>query len=99
MATIETSTDPQISSSLAVFQELVRGCESLDFAVRFWDGTTWRSNPDRAPEFTIVLNHPGSLRKMFWPPRPLTMGQAFVYDDFDVEGDMLAFARLCTHLA
>src|SRR5207249_3673941 len=49
--------------------------------------------------FTLVLNHPGSLRAMFWPPRPLSMGQAFAYDDFNVEGDMVAFAMFCGYLA
>ena len=99
MATIETKTDPQVASSLAVWQELVRGSEVADYAIRFWDGTTWSPQPGREPGFTLVLNHPGAVRRMFWPPRPLTTGQAFVYDDFNVEGDMLAFADLCRHLA
>ena len=35
---------------------------------------------------------------MFWPPRPLSFGSAYVYDDYDVEGDMLAFPQLCEYL-
>ena len=35
---------------------------------------------------------------MFWPPQPLSFGSAYVYDDFDVEGDMLAFPHLCDYL-
>ena len=28
------------------------------------------------------------LRSMFWPPRRLTLCEAFLYDDFDIEGDI-----------
>lgn len=99
MATIATNADPQVQSSLSVMQTLVDGYGPRDFAVRFWDGTTWSPDSGQAASFTLVLNHPGSVRRMFWPPRPLTTGQAFLYDDFDVEGDMLAFAGLCGFLA
>jgi hypothetical protein len=66
---------------------------SKDFAVRLWDGTIWPKNSQQSeqhPAFTLVLSHPGSLRSMFLPPTELTLGEAYIYGNFDVEGDLIA---------
>ena len=60
------------------------------FAVRLWTGDT-RSFGDGPPAFTLVLKHPGSLRAMLWPADRLGLGESYIFDDFDVEGDFLAF--------
>lgn len=59
-----------------------------DFQVRLWDGTTWGS--EKQPRFILVLKHPGALREMFLSPIELTLGEAYIYDDFDIEGDIEA---------
>jgi cyclopropane-fatty-acyl-phospholipid synthase len=59
-----------------------------DFQVRLWDGTTWGAV--QQPHFTLVLKHPGALRAMFSRPSELTLGEAYIYDDFDIEGDIEA---------
>lgn len=62
--------------------------------VRLWDGTRW---PESAPEdvtTTIVLNHPGALRRMFLPPTELAVGEAFIRGDFDIIGDLEAACEL-----
>lgn len=58
------------------------------FAVRLWDGTVW-GDPAHSP-FVFVLKHPGALRSMFLSPNAVSLGEAFIYDDFDVEGDLEA---------
>jgi cyclopropane-fatty-acyl-phospholipid synthase len=57
------------------------------FGVRLWDGTEL---PAERPAFSLVLNHPGALRRMFTPPIELSLGEAFVYGDFDIEGDIFS---------
>jgi cyclopropane-fatty-acyl-phospholipid synthase len=99
MATPLLAAGARLNSSLAVFQDLVASYRPRDFAVRLWDGSLWPPEAGQPARFTLVLNHPGALRRMFWPPRPLSLGQAYLYDDFDVEGDMLAFAGFCRYLA
>jgi hypothetical protein len=47
---------------------------------------------------TLVLNHQGSLRKMFLPPSELNLGEATIYGDFDVEGDLIAATSMAEHL-
>ncbi len=85
------SVDPAVAVSRGVLQAMFRPYGPRDFAVRFWDGSTWDEDPGQACRFTIVLEHAGSLRKMFWPPNDLAVGEAYIYGDYDVEGDMEAF--------
>ena len=66
------------------------------FAVRLWDGTRL---PALAPAFTLVLNHPGALRRMFAPPIELSLGEAFICGDFEIDGDIFAAVALFDDLA
>src|SRR5262245_4054799 len=99
MATVQKSADPGVRAQAEILDELLRWYGQRDFAVRYWDGSTAESAPGQPTVFTLVLNHAGALRKIFWPPRPLSLGQAYVYDDFEVEGDMVAFCLFCRYLA
>ena len=73
------------------------GGESGAVGVRLWDGTLW---PDAAPrQATIVLQHPGALRAMFLPGHELGLAEAYLYDDFDVEGDIEAAFVLADRIA
>ena len=61
-------------------------------AARLWDGSVWQSREDGPACFTLVLQHPGAARAMFWPFGNLHFGESYIFDDFDIEGDTLAFA-------
>jgi cyclopropane-fatty-acyl-phospholipid synthase len=69
-----------------------------DFAVRLWDGSRWEAEPGQPERFTFVLRHPGALRACFLPAKALTLCEAYLRDDFDVEGDLDAFWGLVDHL-
>lgn len=58
------------------------------FSVRLWDGFELPA-VDR-PVFSLILNHTGALRRMFTPPIELSLGEAFIYGDFDIEGDIFS---------
>lgn len=60
------------------------------FDVRLWDGTVLPAQG--ASTFTLVLNAPGSLRRMFRVPLALSLGEAYVRGDFDLEGEVWAAA-------
>ncbi len=53
---------------------------------RLWDGTYWPD--DSARPVTLVLKHPGALRSMFLPGTEVGLGEAYIYDDFDIEGEI-----------
>jgi cyclopropane-fatty-acyl-phospholipid synthase len=63
------------------------------FPIRLWDGTTHGDGP-----FRLVLQHPWSLWAVLVPPSDLTAGEAYLRDDVDVEGDMVAAMHAVTDL-
>ena len=64
---------------------------------RLWDGTRWPD--DRPRDATLVLRHPGALRAMFRAGTELALSEAYLYDDFDVEGDIESIFSLADSLA
>src|SRR5215469_13704931 len=97
MSTV-TSKDHAVLASFDFLAEVLAGYGARDFAVRAWEGTVWEADAGQPTRFTLVLQHPGAIRKMFWPPRPYTLGEAYIYEDIDIEGDLHAFFRVLTHL-
>jgi cyclopropane-fatty-acyl-phospholipid synthase len=67
------------------------------FGLRLWNGTELPSGPGAA--FGLVLNHPGALRSMFKPPIELSLGEAFIWGDFDIEGDIFSAFPLLDEIA
>ena len=64
--------------------------------MRTWTGEEW--GPDDAKS-TLVLQHPGALGALLLPPSDLTAGEAYVFDDIDIEGDIVATMRFAADLA
>jgi cyclopropane-fatty-acyl-phospholipid synthase len=79
--------DPAIDISVQLLEVVTADYPPRDFAVRFWDGSTW-GNADH-PRFTFVLKHPEAIRRMVGASE-LSLGEAYVNDDFDVEGNLEA---------
>ena len=77
-----------IDLAIDLLEILTADYSQRDFAVRLWNGDLWGNSGD--PRFTFVLRHPGALRRMLVGANELTLGEAFIFDDFDVEGDLEA---------
>ncbi len=90
------SENKETRTTIYVLQELTQDYRGMEFAVRLWDGTFWGNTEQ--PRFILVLNHPGALRAMFLSPSELTLGEAFIYRDFDIEGDIEAAFDLANFL-
>jgi len=83
--------------ALRVIGRIFAGPATSDLGVRLWDGTRW---PDEAARrATLVLRHPGSLRAMFLPGSELALAEAYLYDDFDIEGEIEVVFALADELA
>jgi cyclopropane-fatty-acyl-phospholipid synthase len=89
--------DSAKARSLDMLRQLSAGYDR-DFAIRFWDGTTDFPGAGQPLRFTLVLQHPGAVRAMFWPFSDLSFGEAYIFDDFDLEGDTFAFVAWLRHL-
>jgi cyclopropane-fatty-acyl-phospholipid synthase len=69
---------------------------SRDFQVRFWDEYIWGA--ENKPRFALILKHAEALRALFSSPSELTLGEAYIHDDFDIEGDIEAAFDLADYL-
>ncbi len=84
--------------TLHLLEELFGGVSTLKMDVRLWDGTRWPD--DRTPHpATLVLKNPGALRAMLLPGTEVGLGEAYLYDDFDVEGELESVFEMADHLA
>jgi cyclopropane-fatty-acyl-phospholipid synthase len=94
------TTDQVVQTTLSLLQDIFGSSHVPSFAVRLWEGTTWQAESPSGglPRFTLVLQHPGALRKMFLPPSELNLGEAYIYNDFDIEGDIEAVFPLGDHI-
>jgi cyclopropane-fatty-acyl-phospholipid synthase len=88
--------DPVAERTKRLLAALTQGYTG-NFLVRLWTGETWQPNTGPTP-FTIVLKHGGALRSMFWPFDNMGVGESYVFDDYDIEGDIFAFTGLLKHL-
>src|SRR5438132_8346578 len=93
----QKATDQAVQITLSLLRDIFSSAPQHDVAVRLWDGTTWKPELAGSTRCTLVLQHPGALRKMFVPPSDLTLGEAYIYDDFDIEGDLEALLPLMEH--
>ena len=80
--------DPSVQITLEVLDAVLSDCPRHDFAIRLWSGDTW--GKAESPRFSLVLKHPGSLRRMLLGANQVTLGEAYIFDDFDIEGDVEA---------
>jgi cyclopropane-fatty-acyl-phospholipid synthase len=74
------------SITLNILEELLPKGPESEVGVRLWDGSLWPDEQPRAA--TIVLNHPGALKSIFSSMSEVGLAEAYLYDDFDVEGDI-----------
>jgi cyclopropane-fatty-acyl-phospholipid synthase len=90
--------DTEAARSLFILKLLLKDHHPRDYAFRLWDGSVWEAEAGQPVRFTMVIRHAGSLRTMFLGQSENAMGQAYVYDDFDVEGSMESAVSMAEHL-
>jgi cyclopropane-fatty-acyl-phospholipid synthase len=73
---------------IALLETLWGDLRARDFAVRFWDGTTWDVEAECPCRFTLFLKSPEALSKLLIAPSDLALGEAYVFQDIDIEGDV-----------
>jgi cyclopropane-fatty-acyl-phospholipid synthase len=97
--TTEVDRATPLHSTRRILCELFGPPEARGFAVRYWDGSGDQRGAGAAPAFTLVLRHPGALRRMLYPPSELGLAEAYLHDDYDLEGDVEAAVGLLAELA
>ena len=90
-----SQTDPVVQRTADFLEQVFPSPRR--FGIRLWDGS--ELPVDGHPSFHLVLNHPGALRRMFNPPVELSLGEAFIRKDYDVEGDIFSVFSLMDTVA
>jgi cyclopropane-fatty-acyl-phospholipid synthase len=85
--------------SLAFVQELLRGFHPRNFCVELWDGQRWEPESGQFRRFTWKINRPGALRSALTTASLLGLAEAYIYGDFDLDGDIEAVFPLADYLA
>jgi len=89
---VKTLADEAVPLTMDLLELLFKGDVTKQVGVRLWDGTYW---PDATPRpAVLVLKHPGALRSMLLPGTEVGLGEAYLYDDFDIEGNAEAVFTL-----
>lgn len=82
----------------AIFDELFQGYAGPPFAVRLWNGAQWTSPGSSPPACTLVVKEPGVLTALFAAPNEITLGEAFIHERLDVEGDLFSAFAIAEHV-
>lgn len=81
-----TTTEPATETTLSFLNKLFADNPLEHVSLQLWNGVRWPDDQPRAA--TVVLKHPGALREMLADGTAKGLGEAYLRDDFDVEGDI-----------
>jgi cyclopropane-fatty-acyl-phospholipid synthase len=83
------------TTTLDIYHRLIKASRQPAPRLELWNGE-WHG-PAEAPS-TLVLRHPGAIRSLVLPGTDLTAGESYIYDDIDIEGDILHALRFASGL-
>jgi cyclopropane-fatty-acyl-phospholipid synthase len=85
----------QIASTLnALFADY----EGPPFGIQLWNGWRWSSVVAERLVCTIVVRNARALKSLIAEPNEIALGEAFVHEDLDVEGDIFSVFAIGEHL-
>lgn len=73
------------------------GYDGPSFALRLWDGWEWAPAHPGESLCTIVIQTPRALTALLSSPDEITLGDAFVHRDIDIEGDIFSVFSVVEH--
>ncbi len=81
-----------------LFDVLFQGYEGVPFGVRLWDGWHWDTKKSGDSQCILVFNSPRSLEALLVRPSEITLGEAFLSGDLDVEGDLFSAFQIAEYV-
>ena len=86
------------SQRAAIFNALFQGYEGPAFAIRLWDGWSWFSPGNEKPLCTMVVGSAQALHSLIAEPNEITLGEAFIHGDLDIEGNIFSVFSIAEHI-
>jgi len=93
-----TRAEPSSQTTLNFLQELLADYHPRDFAVELWDGAQWPPESSQFRRFTWRINDPDALRPVIGSANQVSLSEAYIHGQFDIDGDLLAIFPLADHL-
>src|SRR5256885_17083336 len=80
--------DPAVAATVAAL-DLVFGADAeRNYDIRLWDGTLQRGAREPRADFALNVRRRGALRRMLLPPSELSIVEAFISNDIDIDGNV-----------
>jgi len=99
MAQRAWTTDHQASgTTLDFLRELLADYHPRDFAIELWDGQQWAPENNQFRRFTWKIHDRGALRRIMASLNEISLSEAYIYGDFDIDGDIEAIFPLAEYL-
>jgi cyclopropane-fatty-acyl-phospholipid synthase len=80
-------SDAALDHARAIVDLIFGPIARRSFDVRYWDGSVDRGH-QAAIEFGFGVNRPGALRRMLLPPNELSIVEAYLSGDIDIDGPL-----------
>ncbi|MBM4169978.1 MAG: class I SAM-dependent methyltransferase [Ignavibacteria bacterium] len=93
-----TTGDHAAKIGMTILQFLLKDYHPRDFSIRLWDGSVWNTDKDEPRRFSLVIHHPEAIRTMLTRPGERSLGEAYIYNDFDIEGSLEHAFPIAEHL-
>ena len=82
--------EPVDSQRTSALNALFKDYGGPAFSIQLWDGWHWSSSIAERPVSTIVVRNPQTLNSLVAEPNEIALGEAFIHNDLDVEGDIFS---------
>jgi cyclopropane-fatty-acyl-phospholipid synthase len=84
----EPRRDPGIARTIAVLDLAFGPPGERNYDIKLWDGTSQRAGILPAADFSLFFRRRGGLRRMLLPPSELSIVEAFISGDVEIEGNL-----------
>ena len=80
--------DPGIAATVVVLDMVFGTNAERSYDIRLWDGSIRRGTRAPRADFSLNVRRRGALRRMLLPPSELSIVEAFISNDIDIEGNV-----------
>ena len=80
--------DPGVDATVAVLDMVFGTDAERSYDIRLWDGSIGRGTSAPRADFSLMVRRRGALRRMLLPPSELSIVEACISNDIDIEGNV-----------
>ena len=82
--------EKMVKENLALLKQAFSDYKPAHFKFRLWNGQEWKPPGLVEDRATVVINNPGIMAHILALPTDVRLGEAYIYGDIDIEGDIYA---------